>query len=481
MTVASAVLFTVLFITAIIILNTLKLSRKKTYVSDPENPDIDISRAAEKLSEAVKIPTISYADKSRIDFSRLVEYRNLLKKMFPLLHDALEQTIINDYSLIYKWQASDPSGKPILLMSHMDVVPVEESTADDWTYAPFSGRIKDGYVWGRGAIDTKVTMISIMESIELLIEKGHVPDRDIYLAFGHDEEIHGFNGGKKIAEYFKEHNVRFEFTIDEGGIITNDSITGVNGMVALVGIGEKGYADLKISVEADGGHASMPSGITALGQLAKVIANLEKHQMKPSLQKPVIYFLKSIAPYMKISSRIIIANLWIFKPLFMKIFLKSKTGNALLRTTTAVTMANAGSAPNVLPQKAYIIVNHRIAPHENIDTLLNHIKSVNKNIPLEIEILKGNNPSKISGIGSSGFNKIAEALHILFKDVIVAPYLVMAATDSRYMEEVSDDVYRFAPILLSRDEISSIHSTNERISVENIKNCIMFFTEIISG
>ncbi len=441
--------------------------------------DIDVDRVAEKLSEAVKVPTISYMDRDKIDYSQFEVYHKVLREQFPLVHERMDVKCIGQHSLVYKWIGSGKEKQPILLLSHIDVVPIADGTLKDWQYPPFAGHIDEDYVWGRGTIDTKVTMIGALESAERLLEKGYVPSRDIYFSFGHDEEIQGRDGAQCVVEYFKEEGLEFEFVLDEGGIVSEDSVQGVQENVAIVGIAEKGYTDIEISVKGSGGHASMPPKSTALGQLAEAVRRLEKHQMPLKMTEPVQLFLSQVGPYMGFLNRLLLANLWLIKPLFLKVFAKGNVGNALLRTSTAVTMARASNASNVLPQDATATVNFRVAPGDSVSEVINHIKSVTVGIDIAINVLKANEPSRVSSATSRGYNYIQDVITHVFEEPIVAPYLVMAGTDSRYYEEVAKDVYRFAPILLNKQELKGIHGTNERITLDNLEKCVSFYMHLM--
>lgn len=439
------------------------------------NDTIDENETARKLSEAVKVKTISNIDYNSTDWNEFNKYHKLMEELFPLVHAAMEKEIINGYSLLYHWKGKDNRKKPILITAHMDVVPVEDGTESDWTYGPFSGDIKDGYVWGRGTLDTKIHMIASLEAAENLIRDGFVPEGDIYFAFGHDEEVGGMQGASKIVEHLKSKGMAFDYLIDEGGCVTLNAIGGITKPLALVGIGEKGFANIKITLSGEGGHSAMPPKHSALGLLAKAIGNLENNQCRARLIKPVREFLMRIGPEMGFINRLILSNLWLFKPLFISIFSKSKSGNAMLRTTTAVTMAQASMVPNVLPQKASAVVNFRIIPGETGAGLLLHVKDVNKGLPIEVEPLILEEPSMLSSSDTEGFAKIESITKTLYGDVIVAPYIVMAGTDARKYESICENVYRFTPYLIDNSELGKMHGTNENISIENIKRCTQFF------
>jgi carboxypeptidase PM20D1 len=337
---------------------------------------------AEKLAQAIRIPTISYMDADRTDYSAFLRFQELLQARFPLIHQYCEKIVVNAYSLIYRLKADcEPTGLPILITAHQDVVPVEPGTENDWTEPPFSGAIRDGVLWGRGALDIKIHLIAAMEALERLLQKGFLPKRDIYLAFGHDEEIGGQEGAQRIAEHFKRQGLRFAFVLDEGGCVVANVLPGVDNPIAFVGVGEKGYANIQLSVTKDGGHSSMPSPHTSLGILAKAICRMERRPFKPRLIAPAKAFLLRIGPHMKGLNKLILANLWLFQPVFLRVFSKTIAGNALLRTTMAVTMAQGSPAPNVVPQKSTAIVNCRILPGDDKESLISHFRTVLKDFP----------------------------------------------------------------------------------------------------
>lgn len=441
------------------------------------NPDID--RAARNLSEAVSIKTVSASNPENTDWNEFKKFRNFLEKTYPLVHEKTKREIVNDYSLLYIWKGKDSSKKPVMLMAHQDVVPVAEETLEEWKQPPFSGKIADGYVWGRGALDIKLLLISIMETVESFLKEDFVPERDIYLFFGHDEEVGGPQGAARMAEIFKERGIEFEYVVDEGGVIAENILAEIKSPVALIGTCEKGHANVRLSVEDTGGHASMPPRNTALGILSKAIVRLEKHQMKPSISQPVSDFLNHIGPEMKGIKKVVLANLWLLAPLFKALFATNQLGNALLRTTTAPTMAQGSLESNVLPSQASAVVNFRIAPGDTGDALLKHIKKVVKDPRVKIEVLRVDNPSKVSGVDNHVFKTLEKTVYQTFPDAVVIPYLVMASTDSAQFEEVCPHIYRPGPYKLDVAELQSIHGINERVSIDNISNCIRFYMQLI--
>lgn len=465
----------------VIIFRALNFKPEEKNIKSTENSTLDINMAAQHLSGAVKIKTISCSDYRNVDwseFKRLIEY---YKSTYPLVHEKLQMEIINEYSILYRWKGKNEKALPVLLTAHLDVVPVENGTENDWKLPPFSGEISDGYVWGRGTLDVKIQSISILEAVEKLLKENFIPERDVYMAFGHDEEVGGDEGAIHIAKELKSRGIRFEYVLDEGGCVTEGMIKEISSPIAVIGIAEKGYANIKLIAEGGGGHSSMPPKHTAVGEISQAIVNLENNQCKTKIIKPIENMLKCLGPHMSFINRMIIANLWLFGPLFKKIFSKSNTGNALLRTTTAATMLEGSVEPNILPQRASAIVNFRIIPGETGQDLLEHIKSVIRNDNIKLEPLRLEDPSKISSVDSFGYEIINNAINKIFPEAVTTPYIVLGGTDARKYEEVCDNIYRFSPYKLKSSELGTMHGTNECISLENIEKCIRFFIEILQN
>ncbi|MDD4569459.1 MAG: M20 family peptidase [Tepidanaerobacteraceae bacterium] len=461
----------------VVLLKTISFKSRKYIVSSKQALEVDVQRIARHLSDAVKFKTVSYSDSSIINWDEFLKLHKYLEETYPLVHSKLEMERVNDHSLLYRWPGSEKNKKPILLTCHMDVVPVEDETK--WTYPPFNGDVAEGFVWGRGTLDVKVQMIAILEVVEQLLKKNYKPNRDIYLAFGHDEEVGGKNGAIKIAELLKSRGINFEFVHDEGGCVTDGTIKGVLSPIAVVGICEKGYADIKLSVEDKGGHSSMPPKSTALGRISKAIYRLEQNPFPMRITKPVSDMLNYIGPEMKGIQRIIIANLWLFSPIFKKVFSSSATGNAFLRTTMAATMAKGSDAHNVLPQKATAVVNTRILPGETVKDVVNHIRRTINDQEIKIDLLNNNEPSKISDITSEAFKNIERTIYEIFPDTITCPYLVCGGTDARKYEGISDNVYRFSPFHISAKDLNKMHGTDECISLANLEKAVKFFLSLI--
>ena len=366
-------------------------------------------------------------------------------------------------------------------MAHQDVVPVGQESEKNWAYLPFSGEISEGYIWGRGALDMKSSLMGLLEAIETLLENNFEPKRTIFLAFGHDEESGGINGAKKIAELLESRNIQFEYVLDEGGLIVKNIIPGVSDPVALIGITEKGYVSLELTVKTDGGHSSMPPKHTAVGILSKAIVKLEESPF-PSNTSYATELFRHVGPRMPYFRKIIFANMWLFNPLVKRILSKSPETNATIRTTTAATMILGGEKENVLPIKAKAIINFRIMPGESVESVVNYVRRTIGAPNVEIRPLNVRfEPSPVSDIHSKSYEILRKTINqaITENNLIVAPHLVVGATDSRYFTTLSDNIYRFLPILFHPEDIKRIHGTNERISIENYVQAITFYYHLI--
>lgn len=472
------ILAIVLLLAALVLGRTFAFRSKRYAVEPVAGVVVDVERAAERLAGAVRLATITSADPAQADRAPFEDFIRYLEQAYPAAHGALEREVVNGYSLLYRWKGREEGLKPVLFSAHIDVVPVEAGTERQWLYSPFSGELAEGCVWGRGTLDVKNQIISVLEAVEYLLGQEFTPARDIYLAFGHDEEVRGEDGATHLSALLASRGISFEYALDEGGGVTVGVMSGVERPIALVGIGEKGYADLRLIAHGEAGHASMPPKHTAAGLIGRAVAQLEKKQRPAKISSYLKEMLAHIGPEMGFGRRLILANLWLFGPLFKMIFISSRPGNALMRTTTAVTILEGGSRPNVLPQKASAVVNFRIAPGESSRDLLHHVRAV-VGEKIKVEPIVMNDPSKISPVRAGGFQTIERAIYAVFPEAVTAPYMVMAGTDAVKYEPVCDQIYRFTPVLLSPEDLERIHGTNERISLENIERGIRFFVELL--
>ena len=473
-------LFAVLIITGIVMIKTFSYSSKQFSVEPIKLIDID-NDVVSHLSSVIQFPTVS--SKNAID---TIAAKSLLKYIDSVFHNVnieLDQKIIKEFSLVYKWQGKDSKLSPILLMSHTDVVPVERANLAEWLEPPFSGNIKDGYLWGRGTMDDKLGVLAILEAIQLLIEENYRPDRTIYLAFGHDEEVNGTNGARSIVDYFKNEGITFEYILDEGSFILEDAIAGLNEPAALIGIAEKGVSTLSLTARSEvSGHSSMPPRQTSIGILSKAIANLEDKPFPAKISGVAEEMFDYLGPEMDLSNKIVLANDWLFESFLINELGKSPSANAIIRTTTAVTMTRAGIKENVLPSSASAKINFRILPGESPESVLDYVKNTIDDDRVIVHFNnneRGSSPSKISSTDSFGFNVLQKSIKELFPDVLLAPSLTIAATDSRFFMDLSNDIYRFIPLKIKKSDLSRIHGLNERIKIEDYKQMIRFYHRLI--
>jgi len=367
--------------------------------------------------------------------------------------------------------------KPALFMGHMDVVPVDQATIEKWTHEAFAGVVVDEKIWGRGALDDKATVMALMEAMELSLEEGRQPQRTIYFAFGHDEEIGGSQGAKKISEYFQELGVSFEFVLDEGGAILKGYIKNVEQSVGIIGIAEKGFMNIRLIAERPGGHSSMPPESTGPGILAAAIVKLEQNKFPATLRYTNLTF-DAIGSYADFKTRFAMANQWLTAPLIKQKLLADQSKAAGLRTTTAVTMMKGSSKSNILPTKASVVVNFRILPGETWQTVLANVKEIINDESISYEVFMNNNPSKVSSTDSKGYKWISQTIREFEPDSLVAPYLVMGGTDSKYFYPLTDSVYRFLMIKLTPDVQKTIHGIDEHIKIEDYVEGIQYFHEL---
>lgn len=481
-----------LFLSALLILllvmaaNTLMFTQPEINLPDPlDASPVDAQAVSERLSQGIQFATISHMDETQVERAAFTGFHQFLKDSFPLVHDQLSLEMVGELSLLYRWKGSEAGLKPILFMSHQDVVPVDSETRDRWVHAPFSGAIEEGIIWGRGAVDIKSGVLGIMEAVENLIDKGFTPKRDIYLAFGHDEEIGGNNGAAKISEHLKARGLDFQFILDEGGSIVDDGIIpGMQTPVALVGIAEKGYVSLELKAKAVGGHSSMPPKHTALGVIAKAIVDIEDHPF-PANMAYSRHLFNTIGPAMGGLEKAIFANMWLTEPLVERILSGTKTTNAAVRTTTAVTMAKGSSKDNILPSEATAVVNFRIMPGESGQSVKTYIENVVANDDIEITILGGfsGEPSSVSKSDNASFAMLKDAIYRVTQDesLIVAPYLVTGGTDAKHYSGLSDSIYRFAFNRFTPETLERMHGINEQINVDDYVDLVKFFRELILG
>ncbi len=450
------------------------------------NARTDVTLAAENdsllaahLAGAIRFATISKQDSG----PALVPMRALhayLAQTFPRTHATLGHEVVTPASLLFEWKGSDATLEPVVMMSHLDVVPVEAGSEGAWTHPPFSGDIADGFVWGRGTLDDKVGVLSTLEAVEALVAKGYQPRRTVYLAFGDDEEVDGHGAGAIVA-LLKSRGVHPLVAIDEGSAIVRGVIPGVSRPAGLIGIAEKGHMSVQLTVMSAGGHSSMPPPQTAVGVLAQAIDRLEKHPLPARLDGAAEGMLGQLGREMPLGARVMMANLWLTRPFVVRRLARSPVTNASLRTTTAPTMIQGSPKENVLPIRAQAIVNFRIIPGETPESVLEHVRKVVDDSNVVVAIAGAvAPPSPVSSTTSAAYRILARDITVLEPDAVVAPSLVVAATDSRQYGGYARDVYRFLPVQIGSTDLERIHGTNERIGVHDYARGVAFMTLLIS-
>lgn len=466
----------------IMLIRALRFKSMDTIQEQKADIELTGKNIEEHLSEAIKIKTISTPDPNKTDWKEFENYREYLIKAYPKIHEKMEREVIAQHSLLFKWKGKDQSKKPLALLSHIDVVPVMPGTESDWTHGAFSGHIDEEFVWGRGAQDMKGQMIALCEGVEQLITQGYEPDRDIYLCFGHNEEVVGSVGGgaQAIANTLKDRGIELGMVIDEGGAVVPGSMFNIkNSYMAVIGIAEKGYADIKVTCKKKGGHSSQPPKDNGLVDLSKVIVRLDKKQMKQRFTYTVKHLFDNTGRYMSFLMRFMLSNLWITKPLVLKALENSPATNALTRTTITPTMAEGSPAGNVLPQTANVNINSRVLHGEKIKDVEKHIKKCAGDIDVEIEYLRGKEPSKVSTIDCEEYEILKKTVKQIHGNIPVTPYLMVGGTDSCFYENVCKNILRIGPFKMSMEALGSIHGTNEKISIESLKDGVRFFIQLI--
>ena len=459
---------------AVMVFNAVRFKAADNGPRTVEDVKVNGDRAQQNLSTLIKFETVSNADYDKTDKAVFAAYRAKLKELYPNVTAASEYKELGNTAMLFKIKGKS-SENPSVLMSHYDVVPVEE---DRWQHPPFCGEIIDGVLWGRGAIDTKITMVGIMEALEDLLADGFMPENDLYLSFGGDEEVGGISA-PAVVDYMEANGIKPALVLDEGGAVVDGVFPGVNKPIAVIGIGEKGIAQVKFTATSSGGHSSTPPVHTAVGKLAKTIVNLENKPFKAQVTEPVAGLFRKVGPHSPFALRMVFGNMWLFKGLLGR--LASVLGgeiNAMMRTTVAATMAQGSKQHNVLPNVATANVNVRLLNNVNQQQAQAHFDSVcSKDVTCRF--ISYQDASPYASTESQAWHKVEKAVGDTWRDAIVSPYLMLAGSDSRRFSRICRDVYKFSAMALSKEERGLIHNDNERIAVEKIDQCVEFFHRLI--
>ena len=457
----------------IALVRTLLMPNKRSDYAAPEADD-KAMLLAQKLSKMIQYDTTSHANIHEEE--KFLGFHKVLEELFPLVHEKLERTVI-DGNLLYYWKGKS-SEKPILLMSHQDVVPAE----GEWLHEPFSGDIADGKVWGRGASDTKCSVMAFFEAVEELLREGYTPECDVYLASSCTEEWAG-DGAPKIVEELKRRGVELFIVCDEGGGIISEPIGGIKGNFAMVGVFEKGKADVKFTARSTGGHASAPAKNTPIARLAAFVNEVETHTpFKRKFLPEVSAMFARLAPYAPFGLKLVMGNLWLFAPIMKPVLGRiSAQAGAMLQTTIAFTMQSGSDAYNVLPQEATLGANMRFIPHQGEKESLEIIKALAAKHGLETEIVHSNDYTEPVDINGEAFKLVEKVIGETFPGLPVSPYVMTGATDAQFYQPICPSCIRFAPVIYGPEQMKGMHGLNENIEYNCLPGAVSFYQNLIKA
>jgi carboxypeptidase PM20D1 len=476
-------LLLVLGLALLLVGNTFRQGSRQ--VSVPPLPPLAVDKAAvaESMAVAVRARTVSgLLDPAGVaaEFDRLHAH---LQARYPLAHGAMTREVVGGHSLLYTWPGSDAQALPILLLAHLDVVPIAPGTEKLWSKPPFDGVIEDGMLWGRGTLDNKSNAITQLEAVEMLVKSGFKPRRTVYFVFGHDEEVGGQLGAVPIAALLKQRGVRLEMLIDEGMAVTEGVLPGVARPLALIGLGEKGLMSLRLRATAKPGHSSMPPGTgdSAIGMLSAAIARLDAAPLPGGISGAAAAMFEAVAPELPFGQRLAMSNLWLLRPVVEDMLAKGAATNAMMRTTTALTIFNAGNKENVLPGQADAVVNFRILPGDSVASVTDYVKKTIADPRIEVTLVSAaSEPSKLASAEAPQFKLIERTVREVFPDALVAPSLMLAGSDARHFQALTDHSYRFMPIRFTGADLQRVHGTDERIAVDQLADMVRFYHRLIS-
>ncbi len=471
-------------VAVVAVVNTARFASKQPPPEPAVQISVDAEAAAAHLAGAVRFSTVSFEEPEKVDRAAFAALHQYLEQTYPTVHATLTREVINGSSLLFTWRGRESTLDPIVLMGHLDVVPVVPGTEGQWSHPPFAGDIADGYVWGRGAVDDKSSVIAVLEAIEKLAAEGYQPRRTIFLAFGHDEEIGGPEGAAKIAEALAARGVtHYAFVGDEGGAVGRGLVPGIQAPTALIGTAEKGYLNLRLTASGEGGHSSTPPAETSIGILSVAVARLEATPFPARLDGAARAMFEYLGPEMSYGLRLAFANLWLLRPLIERQMLKDPQMAALLRTTTAPTVLRAGVKANVLAPEATAIVNFRIKPGETMDSVTAFARQVIADERVKLERFgDGKDPSPVSDTSGPAFKMMSKTIRqVLSGDIVITPMLVVGGTDAKYYAQRSPNVFRFLPAVVTREDFTRFHGTNERLAIDGLATSVKYFYQLVKN
>lgn len=445
-----------------------------------EDVAVNEQRLLRHMSEALQFKTVSYQSQD-LPVKEFEGFISWVVESYPEVQETMNLTRIGTYTLLYEWPGTDPSLKPVLMTGHYDVVPVIPGTEDQWTHPPYDGVVSDGYVWGRGSLDDKGAVITMLEAATQLIQDNYQPERTIYFSFGHDEEIGGPQGAGGVVEYAKANDIEFLWSLDEGSFLFKDIIPGVDQLMGSINVAEKGSATLDIVAKAAGGHSSMPPLDNAVGVLASAIQKLEAEPVPGGLDGLSADMFNAMSPYMPFMMKMMFSNQWLFKGLIEQQLFQVTFMNASLRTTTAPTMLQASNKVNVLPIEAVATVNFRLHPRDTVESVVKHVEQVVDDKRVEVRVRGGRPASEVSDAEAIGFEIVELSVREVRPDAFMTPGLMIAGSDSRHYTKVAENAYRFNPMIVTSKDLPKIHGTDENITVDNLILATQIYTRIIKN
>ena len=427
---------------------------------------------AERLAQAVTYRTISSQDPAEVDHVAFREFNAFLRATYPAVFTDLQVDTVNEYSLMFTWPGSDPEAGAILFTAHTDVVPVEPGTEEDWTHPAFAGVIENGVVYGRGTLDDKVGVISLLEAVSALLADGYTPRKTVVMAFGHDEEVSGEGGAALLADLMRERGLYFDWMVDEGGLIVTDSPVLPERPLAMINVAEKGYLTLILEAMGEGGHSSQPPARSTIGRLSGALAKVEDNPFPVQIVPPVDAMLEALAPYTPQPGKWAMENLWLTGPLVAAQLAGDPASSAMVRTTTALTMFNAGVKENVVPQRAEARINLRLLPGTTADMVVDRVTELVDDPQISIRHEPWGSRPGVADHRGEGFNTLVAAVAEVYPEAVAVPSLLVATTDTRHYKDLAADQYRFHGMRVPVEHISGIHGTDEQITVESFLNTV---------
>lgn len=460
---------------AALAVRAIRFRPKENYQASGAKVEFDEEKIVRDMQEMIRCKTVSYYDWDLVDEAEFEKFRNLLPELYPQVHEVCERKRIGVNGILYRWKGKK-EGDPTVLMSHYDVVPAEE---DQWEKPPFEASLENGVLWGRGTLDTKGTLCGIMEAAEKLIAEGFTPEHDIYFAFSGQEEVNG-ETCPEMVEWFREQGLHIAMVVDEGGAVVEHVFPGVKGECALIGTAEKGLINVELRAKSSGGHASTPPVHTIVGKLARAVTKIEAHPFERRMTKPVKEMFDTLGRHSSFGYRVLFANLWCFEGLLDQVC-KMAGGelNAMLRTTCAITKMEGSKAFNVIPPTASVGMNLRLIQGDTVESAKAYLENVIDDPDIEVVVVNGENPSPESDTSCKEWELLCQSVADTWEGAIISPYLMMACSDSRHYSAITDRVYKFSAMKLSKEERGMIHGNNERIPVKTLVKAAEFYVRLM--